>query len=166
MHRRRYPQQGASGSGCGRRGSGDLRIRSARAVQGCFLCRRDRDDHRVDERAWGRAYALHHQCSGRPLPKEPVALIKAMARLGPFAKSRMWPRTGTSRNGSVEQSGLNWTIVKPSELMAENERPRFVHGEDLLIDAYSRISRYHLSSFLLDHLEADNYPRKKVFLRY
>jgi putative NADH-flavin reductase len=66
----------------------------------------------------------------------------------------------------VEESGLNWTIVKPSELMDENERPRFVHGEDLLIDAYSRISRYHLSTFLLDHLEADKYPRKKVVLRY
>jgi putative NADH-flavin reductase len=66
----------------------------------------------------------------------------------------------------VEESGLNWTIVKPSELMNENEKPRFVHSEDLMIDAYSRISRYHLSNFMLDHLEADKYPRKKVFLRY
>ena len=70
------------------------------------------------------------------------------------------------RETTFEESGLNWTIVKPSELIAENERPRFVHGEDLVIDAYSRISRYHLSTFRLDHLEADKYPRKKVFLRY
>lgn len=66
----------------------------------------------------------------------------------------------------VEESGLNWTIVKPSELMQENEKPRFMHGEDLMIDAYSRISRYHLSNFMLDHLAADKYPRKKVVLRY
>jgi hypothetical protein len=50
--------------------------------------------------------------------------------------------------------------------MDENEKRRFVHGEDLMIDAYSRISRYHLSTFMLDQLEADDYPRKKVFLRY
>jgi putative NADH-flavin reductase len=66
----------------------------------------------------------------------------------------------------VEESGLNWTIIKPSELMDENEKNRFVHGENLMIDAYSRISRYHLSNFMLDHLDPDKYPRKKVVLRY
>lgn len=66
----------------------------------------------------------------------------------------------------VEESGLNWTILKPPELIDENERPRFVHGEDLMVDAYSRISRYHLSTFMLDQLETDRYSRKKVVLRY
>lgn len=66
----------------------------------------------------------------------------------------------------VEESGMNWTIVKPAELMDENEKPRFVHGENLMIDAYSRISRYHLSNFILDHLDAEKYSRKKVVLRY
>jgi putative NADH-flavin reductase len=91
--------------------------------------------------------------------------IKAMARLARLLKAAV-AADRDEQERRVEESGLNWTIVKPSELMAENERPRFVHGEDLMIDAYSRISRYHLSTFLLDHLEADKYPRKKVFLRY
>ena len=91
--------------------------------------------------------------------------IRTMARLG----RRLRPAVALDRDEQervVEESGLNWTIVKPSELIAENERPRFVHGEELMIDAYSRISRYHLSTFLLDQLEADKYPRKKVVLRY
>jgi putative NADH-flavin reductase len=91
--------------------------------------------------------------------------IKAMARLNRLLK----PKVAADRDEQerrVEESGLNWTIVKPSELMPENEKPRFVHGDNVVVDAYSRISRYHLSTFLLDHLEADDYSRNKVFLRY
>ena len=91
--------------------------------------------------------------------------IRLMARFSRLVR----PAVAADRDEQerlVEGSGLNWTIVKPSELMDENEKSRFVHGEDLMIDAYSRISRYHLSNFMLDHLEADKYPRKKVFLRY
>jgi len=98
-------------------------------------------------------------------PKNRSRFIKAMARLARLLK----PAVTADRDEQerrVEESGLNWTIVKPSELMDENEKPRFVHGEELVIDAYSRISRYHLSTFLLDHLEAEPYSRKKVFLRY
>jgi len=91
--------------------------------------------------------------------------IRTMARLARLLRAAVAAdRDGQERQ--VEESGLNWTIVKPSELMNENEKNRFVHGEDLMIDAYSRISRYHLSTFLLDHLEVDKYPRKKVVLRY
>lgn len=91
--------------------------------------------------------------------------VRAMARLSRLLRAAV-ALDRDEQERIVEESGLNWTIVKPSELMDENESPRFVHGEDLMIDAYSRISRYHLSIFLLDHLAADKYPRKKVFLRY
>jgi len=91
--------------------------------------------------------------------------IRTMARLARLLRAAV-AADRDEQERQVEESGLNWTIVKPSELMDENERPRFVHGEDLMIDAYSRISRYHLSHFMLDHLEADKYPRKKVVLRY
>ena len=91
--------------------------------------------------------------------------IRAMARLGRLLRAAV-AADRDEQERLVEESGLTWTIVKPSELMDENEKPRYVHGEDLMIDAYSRISRHHLSNFMLDHLEADKYPRKKVFLRY
>jgi putative NADH-flavin reductase len=104
--------------------------------------------------------ALTGDCS-----KNRSRFIRAMARFYRL----MRPAVALDRDTQeriVEKSGLNWTIVKPSELMDENEKSRFVHGENLMIDAYSRISRYHLSNFLLDHLDADKYPSKKVFLRY
>jgi len=104
--------------------------------------------------------ALAGDCS-----KNRSLFIKAMARLARLLRAAV-ALDRDEQERRVEASGLNWTIVKPSELMVENERPRFVHGEDLMIDAYSRISRHHLSNFMLDHLEADKYPRKKVFLRY
>lgn len=91
--------------------------------------------------------------------------IRAMARLNRFLRAGA-AGDRDEQERIVEESGLNWTIVKPAELIAENEKPRFVHGEDLLINAYSRISRYHLCNFMLDHLESDKYPRKKVVLRY
>lgn len=91
--------------------------------------------------------------------------IRVMARLNRLLRAEVaFDREEQER--MVEESGLDWTIVKPAELMDENEKPRFMHGEDLLIDAYSRISRYHLTNFMLDHLEADKYSCKKVVLRY
>ena len=98
-------------------------------------------------------------------PRNRSRFIKGMTWLNRLLKARI-AADRDQQERRVEESGLTWTIIKPSELMTESEKPRFVHGEDLLIDAYSRISRYHLSTFLLDHLEADKYPRKKVFLRY
>ncbi len=115
--------------------------------------------HRVD-----RLLCITNALAG-DYPKNRSRFIKVMARLARLLKAAV-AADRDEQERSVEESGLNWTIVKPSELMAENEKPRFVHGEDLLIDAYSRISRYHLSTFLLDHFEADQYSRKKVFLRY
>lgn len=91
--------------------------------------------------------------------------IKAMTRLNRTLRAAV-ARDRDEQERVVEESGLNWTIVKPAELIAENEKPRFVHGKDLFIDAYSRISRYHLCCFLLDQLTADTYSRSKVFLRY
>ncbi len=91
--------------------------------------------------------------------------MRAMAWLSRLTRAEV-TSDRVRQERTVEESGLDWTIVKPSELIQENEKPRFVHGEELMIDAYSRISRYHLCNFLLEHLEADKYLRKKVFLRY
>lgn len=66
----------------------------------------------------------------------------------------------------VEASGLDWTMLKPPELLDENEKPRFLHGENLTVDVYSRISRHHLGKFILEQLESDKYLKKKVVLRY
>lgn len=91
--------------------------------------------------------------------------IRAMARLNRLLRAAV-ASDRDEQERKVEESGLNWTVVKPAELMDENEKSRFVHGEDLMINAYSRISRYHLSNFMLDHLGDDKYTRKKVVLRY
>lgn len=91
--------------------------------------------------------------------------IRVMARLNRLLRAAV-ASDRDEQERMVEESGLNWTIVKPAELMDENEKPRFIHGESLMIDAYSRISRYHLTNFMLDHLESDTYSRKKVVLRY
>lgn len=115
--------------------------------------------HAVD-RLFCITNALTGDCS-----KNRSLFIRVMARMSRLMRAAV-ALDRDQQERMVEESGLNWTIVKPSELMEENEKPRFVHGEDLMIDAYSRISRYHLSNFMLDHLEADKYPRKKVVLRY
>ncbi len=104
--------------------------------------------------------ALTGDCS-----KNRSLFIRAMARLNRLLRAAV-ACDRDEQERLVEESGLNWTIVKPAELMDENEKPRFVHGEDLMIDAYSRISRYHLTNFMLDHLEADKYSCRKVVLRY
>ncbi len=91
--------------------------------------------------------------------------IRVMARLNRFLRAAV-ASDRDEQERIVEESGLIWTVVKPAELMDENEKPRFVHGENLMIDAYSRISRNHLVNFLLAQLESDKYSCKKVVLRY
>lgn len=91
--------------------------------------------------------------------------IKVMVKLSRMMRAAV-TEDRDRQERMVEESGLNWTLLKPPELIDENEKPRFVHGEDLMIDAYSRISRHHLGIFMLDQLESDKYLRKKVVLRY
>ncbi len=61
----------------------------------------------------------------------------------------------------VKESGLDWTIVRPSRLTDDPPAKRFTSGIDPNIKA-SQISRANVAGFMLAQLESQDYLRKAV----
>jgi putative NADH-flavin reductase len=72
----------------------------------------------------------------------------------------------TEQEKLVEESGLDWTLVKPPRLSNGAARGRIRAGTNLKVGAFSSISRMDLSIFILDQVEAKEYMGEKVIVQY
>lgn len=66
----------------------------------------------------------------------------------------------------IMRSGLAWTVVKPPRLTEGRKRGGYRAGEDLGVNAFSRISREDLGAFILDELGSDTHVGKRVVVEY
>ena len=67
----------------------------------------------------------------------------------------------------IRNSKLNWTIVRPGQLINTKKRGRYKHGPN--VGSYiltKMISRADVAHFMLNQLNADTYSRKTVGLTY
>jgi putative NADH-flavin reductase len=65
----------------------------------------------------------------------------------------------------VQQSGLDWTLVRPPLLTDRPGRGRWQAGEDLRIGAFAHISRADLAAFMLGQLGEERFLRRGVTIR-
>lgn len=96
-------------------------------------------------------------------------------RRSPFIRLMKWlfqkqqPEIAADREQQevvITQSGLAWTVVKPPRLTEGRRRGRYRAGEDLGVNAFSRISREDLGAFILDELGTDEHVGKRVVVEY
>ncbi len=65
----------------------------------------------------------------------------------------------------VQESGLDWTLVKPPRLTDGHARGRVRADPALRVGLLSRISRAEVASFILDAIERARYFGARVFVR-
>ena len=67
----------------------------------------------------------------------------------------------------IENSGLDWTIVRPGQLTNGKKRTEYKHGSDVGHYILTKmISRASVAHFMLKQLESKNYLRKTVGITY
>lgn len=67
----------------------------------------------------------------------------------------------------IQQSDLDWTIVRPGQLTNGQKRGRYKHGKGLGSYILTKmISRADVAHFILDEMETNAYVRKIVELTY
>lgn len=71
-----------------------------------------------------------------------------------------------SQEDLIEKSGLEWIIIKPPRLTEGKKAGRYRAGEDLKVNAFSRISRADLGAFILDQAGTDEFVGKRVVVEY
>ncbi|HET6840976.1 MAG TPA: SDR family oxidoreductase [Candidatus Angelobacter sp.] len=62
----------------------------------------------------------------------------------------------------IQQSGLNWTIVRPARLTNGPKTGECRSGEDIYINLFTSISRADVAAFLLKEAVSSEYQRKVV----
>lgn len=97
------------------------------------------------------------------------------ANRSPFIRLMKWlfrkkqPNIAADREQQedvIMRSGLAWTVVKPPRLTEGRKRGGYRAGEDLGVNAFSRISREDLGEFILDALGSDEHVGKRVVVEY
>ena len=66
----------------------------------------------------------------------------------------------------IQESGLNWTIVRPGRLTNGPKTGECRSGEDMYIHPFTRISRADVADFLLKEAVSPEYQRKVVTISY
>ncbi|HEU0188858.1 MAG TPA: NAD(P)H-binding protein [Gallionella sp.] len=82
--------------------------------------------------------------------------------------NRRLPLVASDRTGqenAVKQSGLDWTIVKPSRLTNGKAEGRWLAGPDVRVSLLSSIARDDLADFLLQEAFTPQFAGQAVFIR-
>lgn len=87
-------------------------------------------------------------------------LARAYARRHPEAA-----RDRVEQERLVEESGLEWTIVKPPRLTDGRAAGAVSAGPTLTVGLMSKISRADLAEFVMDELETPRFLRMRVFVK-
>jgi uncharacterized protein YbjT (DUF2867 family) len=66
----------------------------------------------------------------------------------------------------IQESGLNWTIVRPGRLTNGPKTGECRSGEDMYIHPFTSISRADVADFLLKEAVSPEYQRKVVTISY
>lgn len=88
------------------------------------------------------------------------ALSQAFARRQPAAASDR-----VEQERLVQESALDWTLIKPPRLTNQPARQRVKASETLRVGLMSNISRADIALFMLDAIEHNQFIRSRVFVR-
>jgi putative NADH-flavin reductase len=95
-------------------------------------------------------------------PRERLGLLyRLMLALAPGSfRERLEDRRRSER--IVQDSGLDWTLVRPPRLTDDAPRGRFQAGEDLGLSSWARMPRGDLAWFLVDEVERGQWRGRAV----